>query len=72
MDSSSLSVIYVNRRFSHDRVARAPSAAVDVTDSSPLPEWEADDLRQDVDLLLQSFFEGMVDIVHDSYSSSSC
>lgn len=56
MDPTKLTVIYVNRRFRADREVSAPVA--EDAPSTQEAEWEADDLRQDVEVLRNTFAQG--------------
>ncbi|KAM0507739.1 3',5'-cyclic-nucleotide phosphodiesterase [Verticillium nonalfalfae] len=68
MDHSKLHVVYVNRRFGADRRVAAPSKeAQDANHISSELQWESEDLRQDVEVLLESFSE-----VHLCSTGSAC
>ncbi|CRK30412.1 hypothetical protein BN1708_000942, partial [Verticillium longisporum] len=68
MDHSKLHVVYVNRRFREDRRVTAPSnQAQDANHISSEQQWESEDLRQDVEVLLESFSE-----VHLCSTGSAC
>lgn len=56
MNHTNLTVLYVNRRFRQDRQV-PPGVHTDVT-NPPSIDWEADDLRQDVEVLRETFAEG--------------
>lgn len=56
MNQTKLSVIYINRRFNQDRLV-PPGIHNDLT-NPPSIEWEAPDLKQDVEVLTEAFDQG--------------
>jgi hypothetical protein len=56
MNHTKLSVIYINRRFNQDRLV-PPGIHNDLT-NPPSIEWEAPDLKQDVEVLTEAFDQG--------------